>query len=107
MTSGISNSVNKILKASFDLQSSALQNIQLQQPDQIQKSFGDFLSEQAQGFVTHAYAVEEKVRGYALGQESIEQVAPMVSEFSLEVEAKTKIVAALSDVLKTLSSIQM
>ncbi len=110
MAADITNSVSKVLKASFDVQTLALQNAQLQQlqqPNFGQKGFGEFLNGQIQGFISQAYAVEKKVKGYAMGEESIEQVAPMVSELGLEVEAKTKIVDALSNVIKTLTSMQM
>ena len=101
MSAAITNNVTQVLKAALDVkvlaQNAQLQ--QLQQPNLGQQAFSSFLNGQIQGFLSQAYTVEQKVKGYALGQESIEQVAPLVAEFGLEVEAKTKIIDALCNVL--------
>ncbi len=109
MSSTITNNVTQVLKAALDVKmlSQNAQLQQLQQPNLGQQTFGTFLNGQVQGFLSQAYTVEKRVKAYALGDDSIEQVAPLVAEFGLEVEAKTKIVEALANVIKTLTAIQM
>ena len=73
----------------------------------VQKTFGEFLNNQIDGLVNQAHMVEQRVHNYAMGEESIETVAPTVTEFTLTVEALAKIVASLTEALKSLMQTPM
>ncbi|MCX7338249.1 MAG: hypothetical protein NTX76_03070 [Alphaproteobacteria bacterium] len=71
------------------------------------KSFQDFMGDQITSFTQHAHAVEKEVNSAARGGTEIENIIPMVAEFSLEFEAQTKIVEALKGVIQALQGIQI
>jgi hypothetical protein len=67
----------------------------------------DFFKGQFDHFVNQAHFVEGKAQQYARGEENIENVTPLISQLTVEVEAFKAIVDALASVPRTLTSIQM
>lgn len=70
-------------------------------------SFADFFKTDMKEFLHKAEDVEGMMVNYVGGSGNIEEIAPLLKELMLEFEVKTKIVSALANVLKTLTSMNM
>jgi hypothetical protein len=66
-------------------------------------NFGDFLKTDMKDFLTKSHQVEGLMSNYVNGIGDIEEVAPKFKELMLEFEVKTKIIASLANVIKTLN----
>ncbi len=70
-------------------------------------SFGDFVKVDMKQFLNKAHEVEGMMTNYVGGVGNIEEIAPRLKELMLEFEVKTKIVASLANILKTLTSMNI
>lgn len=70
-------------------------------------TFGDFLKTDMKQFLNKAYEVEGMMTNYVNGAGDIEEIAPKLKELMLEFEVKTKIVSAIANILKTLTSMNI
>jgi hypothetical protein len=69
--------------------------------------FTDFLKTDMKEFLGKARQVEGLLTNYANGVGDIEEVAPKFKELMLEFEVKTKIIASLGNVIKSLTSMNI
>lgn len=81
---------------------------QLLEPDSLKPSASNFtqtIKNQVQDFLSFSRLTEAKINDYARGENTIENIAPLVSQLSVEVEAFSKIVESFVGIPKTLLSI--
>lgn len=76
-------------------------------PQEVGGSFADYFKTDMKEFLHKAEDIEGMMVNYAAGSGDIEQIAPLLKELMLEFETKTKIVASLANILKTLTSMNI
>ena len=70
-------------------------------------SFADFLKTDMKDFIKKSHHLEGMMSNYVNGVGDIEEMAPKFKELMLEFEVKTKIIAALANVIKSLTSMNI
>ncbi|MHA1558475.1 MAG: hypothetical protein ACTSXG_01515 [Alphaproteobacteria bacterium] len=71
------------------------------------KNFGEILKDFLITTKNNAYGAENKLHNYVKGNETIEEIAPMIAELSLNFEAVSKITEVALSIPKTLFNMQI
>ncbi len=69
--------------------------------------FADFLKTDMKDFLSKSHSLEGMISNYVNGVGDIEEMAPKFKELMLEFEVKTKIIASLANVIKSLTSMNI